>query len=78
MRGFPQTLRVRTCEAPIDCPRKHDWDAFFRDAKDMNELIPGERPDTIVLSKLPARWFSSNNSSKFQPDPKILVEVFQV
>nr|CDS32084.2 A kinase anchor protein 17A [Hymenolepis microstoma] len=64
LRGFPQTLRVRTGEAPIDCPRKHDWDAFFRDSKDMNELIPGERPDTIVLSQLP-------------PDPKILVEVFQ-
>lgn len=78
LRGFPQTLRVRTAEAPIDCPRRHDWDAFFRDSKDMNELIPGERPDTIVLSKLPVRWFSSNNSSKFQPDPKILVEVFQV
>ncbi|KAM7534920.1 hypothetical protein Aperf_G00000102304 [Anoplocephala perfoliata] len=76
LSGFPQTLRVRSGEAPIDCPRKHDWDAFFRDAKDMNELIPGERPDTVVISRLPVRWFSGS-ISKFQPDPKILEKVFQ-
>ncbi|VDD81858.1 unnamed protein product [Mesocestoides corti] len=71
LSGFPQALRVRAGEAPIDCPRKHDWDAFFRDARDMDELLPGERPDTVVVSKLPVRWFAKpGSSSKLWPDPK--------
>nr|CDS17629.1 A kinase anchor protein 17A [Echinococcus granulosus] len=79
LSGFPQTLRVRAGDAPIDCPRKHDWEAFFRDAKDMNELVPGERPDTVVISKLPVRWFArSSSTTKFQPDPEIVEEVFKI
>ncbi|KAL5108668.1 A-kinase anchor protein 17A [Taenia crassiceps] len=79
LSGFPQTLRVRAGDAPIDCPRKHDWEAFFRDAKDMNELVPGERPDTVVISRLPVRWFArSSSTTKFQPDPEVVEEVFKV
>uniref|UniRef100_A0A5K3F0R4 A-kinase anchor protein 17A n=2 Tax=Mesocestoides corti TaxID=53468 RepID=A0A5K3F0R4_MESCO len=79
LSGFPQALRVRAGEAPIDCPRKHDWDAFFRDARDMDELLPGERPDTVVVSKLPVRWFAKpGSSSKLWPDPKVVEEVFQI
>ncbi|CAH8573228.1 unnamed protein product [Dicrocoelium dendriticum] len=57
LSGFPQNLHVRANEAPTDCPRRHDWEAFFRDA-DMDETQPGERPDTIVISGLPVRWFA--------------------
>lgn len=72
-------MRVRAGDAPIDCPRKHDWEAFFRDAKDMNELVPGERPDTVVISRLPVRWFARTSSTtKFQPDPEVVEEVFKV
>lgn len=79
LSGFPQALRVRAGEAPIECPRKHDWDAFFRDARDMNELIPGERPDTVIISNLPVRWFADpEGSSKLWPCPNVIKTVFQV
>ena len=34
-----------------------DWDEFFRDNPDMNEMKAGERPDTIHLENLPVKWF---------------------
>ena len=34
-----------------------DWDEFFRDNVDMNEMKAGERPDTIHLENLPVKWF---------------------
>ncbi|THD21330.1 A-kinase anchor protein 17A [Fasciola hepatica] len=57
LSGFPQNLRVRASEAQTDCPRRHDWESFFRDASNMDETQPGERPDTLVLTGLPVRWF---------------------
>ncbi|KAA3674679.1 splicing factor, arginine/serine-rich 17 [Paragonimus westermani] len=69
LSGFPQNLHVRASEAPSDCPRRHDWEAFFRDAEDTDETKPGERPDTLVLSGLPVRWFSqSARSSQSFPE----------
>ncbi|KAF5405560.1 A-kinase anchor protein 17A [Paragonimus heterotremus] len=69
LSGFPQNLHVRASEAPSDCPRRHDWEAFFRDAEDTDETKPGERPDTLVLSGLPVRWFSqSTRSSQSFPE----------
>lgn len=56
--GFADPLRVRAAEFRPDAPSRHDWDAFFRDARDMDEARPGERPDTIHLEGLPCRWFA--------------------
>ncbi|VDL96517.1 unnamed protein product [Schistocephalus solidus] len=89
LSGFPQALRVRATEAQTDCPRRHDWDAFFRDAKDMDETKYGERPDTVVVDNLPVRWFAADvprsTSSAFGsvsksswPSAHILKEVFEV
>ncbi|CAH8825788.1 unnamed protein product [Trichobilharzia szidati] len=64
LSGFPQNLRVRASEAPYDCPRRHDWEAFFRDAQNMDETKSGERPDTLVLTGLPVRWFSSASHNR--------------
>ncbi|CAH8469905.1 unnamed protein product [Heterobilharzia americana] len=64
LSGFPQNLRVRASEAPYDCPRRHDWEAFFRDAQNMDETKSGERPDTLVLTGLPVRWFASASHNR--------------
>ncbi|XP_052027996.1 A-kinase anchor protein 17A [Apodemus sylvaticus] len=58
LSGFADALRVRAAEFRADFPSRHDWDAFFRDARDMDEALPGERPDTIHLEGLPCRWFA--------------------
>lgn len=58
LSGFADSLRVRAAEFRADFPSRHDWDAFFRDARDMDEALPGERPDTIHLEGLPCRWFA--------------------
>lgn len=58
LSGFADALRVRAAEFKPDFPTRHDWDSFFRDAEDMNETLPGERPDTIHLEGLPCRWFA--------------------
>ncbi|KAL6084109.1 hypothetical protein STEG23_026107 [Scotinomys teguina] len=56
--GFADALRVRAAEFRPDAPSRRDWDAFFRDAPDMDEARPGERPDTVHLEGLPCRWFA--------------------
>lgn len=55
--GFFEPLKVRAAEAKSDFPARHDWDEFFRNSDNMNELEPGERPDTIYLAKMPSNWF---------------------
>lgn len=57
MIGFFEAFKVKACEAKLDFPTRHDWDSFFRDAKHMDEMKPGERPDTIYLAYLPRKWF---------------------
>lgn len=47
MSGFSDLLKIRATEAKVAFPSRHDWDCFFRDAKHMNEMKPGERPDTV-------------------------------
>ncbi|CAH8462870.1 unnamed protein product [Schistosoma turkestanicum] len=64
LSGFPQNLRVRASEAPYDCPRRHDWEAFFRDAQNMDETKSGQRPDTLVVTGLPIRWFASASHNR--------------
>ncbi|XP_039884263.1 A-kinase anchor protein 17A [Simochromis diagramma] len=70
--------KVRAVENKVDFPTRHDWDSFFRDAKDMNETLPGERPDTIHLEGLPCRWFSQKDSQyPDRPSEEALIAVFQ-
>ncbi|XP_026677091.1 A-kinase anchor protein 17A-like [Diaphorina citri] len=76
LSGFADGLRVRATEAKPDFPTRHDWDSYFRDAKNMNEMKPGERPDTIYLSNLPVKWFSTKARPN-QPSEAMLRRVFQ-
>ena len=66
LSGFPESLKVRAAETKVAFPVRHDWDSYFRDAKNMNELRPGERPDTIHLKDLPTRWFAERSDKEGQ------------
>lgn len=77
LSGFSDILKVRAAEFKIDFPTRHDWDSFFRDAKDMNETLPGERPDTIHLEGLPCKWFARKESGSEKPSEEVLVRVFE-
>ncbi|KAM6955544.1 A-kinase anchor protein 17A [Lycodopsis pacificus] len=78
LSGFTDVLKVRAIENKVDFPTRHDWDSFFRDAKDMNETVPGERPDTIHLEGLPCRWFSQKDCPyPDRPSEEVLIAVFQ-
>ncbi|KAM9032367.1 A-kinase anchor protein 17A isoform 4-T4 [Sarcophilus harrisii] len=77
LSGFSDILKVRAAEFKIDFPTRHDWDSFFRDAKDMNETLPGERPDTIHLEGLPCKWFALKESGSEKPNEEVLVKVFE-
>ena len=83
LSGFPELLKVRSAEAKVAFPVRHDWDSYFRDAKNMNELRPGERPDTIHIKDLPTRWFAKKSDieagkgeGKLQPNEDIIRKVF--
>ncbi|XP_060944309.1 A-kinase anchor protein 17A isoform X1 [Limanda limanda] len=78
LSGFTDVLKVRAVENKVDFPTRHDWDSFFRDAKDMNETLPGERPDTIHLEGLPCRWFNQKDSQfPDRPSEEVLISVFE-
>lgn len=73
---------MRAAEAKVNFPSKHDWDSYFRDAKNMNEMKPGERPDTIYLKDLPTRWFIGHNvdnepEKELKPNESVVRKVFQ-
>ncbi|CAI2348937.1 unnamed protein product [Caenorhabditis sp. 36 PRJEB53466] len=59
--GFAEALKVKTKEAKLDFPSRHDWDNWFMKNK-MDEAKPGERPDTVYLAKIPVKWFNDGRS----------------
>ncbi|KAK7097145.1 A-kinase anchor protein 17A-like [Littorina saxatilis] len=82
LSGFPESLKVRAAEAKVPFPVRHDWDSYFRDARNMNELRPGERPDTVYMQDLPTRWFSKHDKGrgteqKLRPSEEIVRRVFE-
>lgn len=79
LNDYPEPLRVKVCEAKSDFPSRHAWDSFFRDASDMDEMKPGERPDTIHISNLPIRWFVHKNErdEDAMPSESLFKKVFE-
>ncbi|XP_037924253.1 A-kinase anchor protein 17B isoform X3 [Hermetia illucens] len=78
--SFTENFKVRACEAKDDFPTRHDWDSFFRDARNMDEMKPGERPDTIHISNLPIRWFCPRhmeNEENVKPSENIFRRIFE-
>lgn len=76
LSGLADALKVRAYEAKLKYPVKHDWESFFRDAQDLNEWKPGERPDTIHVTGLPSKWFSDHKSGN-KPVKEVIVNVFE-
>ncbi|KAL6424886.1 hypothetical protein ACFW04_010041 [Cataglyphis niger] len=75
LAGFPNLLKVRAAEAKDDFPTRHSWDSYFRDAKHMNELKAGERPDTIHITGLPVKWFVEDGASV--PSESLICKIFK-
>lgn len=77
---FTESARIRASEQKDSFPKRHDWDSFFRDARDMNEKKAGERPDTIHFSGLPIRWFCprhQENEDHVKPSESIFKRIFE-
>lgn len=75
LAGFSNVLKVRAVETKDDFPTRHSWDSYFRDAKHMNELKPGERPDTIHISGLPVKWFTEEGGNL--PSESLISKIFK-
>lgn len=79
LKDINDLQRVRAGICKSDFPTQQVWDDFFQRATDMNELKPGERPDTIHVAHLPSKWFIPQQSSKKYelPSEKILLKIFE-
>ena len=78
LSGFAEPLKVTAAQRKVPFPKKHDWDAFFRDTPDMDECKPGERPDTVHIKGLPSKWFLEKDNSKGdKPNPEVVFKVFE-
>lgn len=80
LKNFSELMRLKAKEFKSDFPTRHVWDDFFDEAKDMNQMKAGERPDTIFLSNLPIKWFahySHYNEEDLKPSEKIMFKVFE-
>ncbi|KAG5326847.1 AK17A protein, partial [Acromyrmex heyeri] len=75
LSGFSNVLKVRAAEAKDDFPTRHSWNSYFRDAKHMNELKAGERPDTIHITGLPVKWFTEDNTNV--PSESLVTKIFK-
>lgn len=80
LSGFQELLKVRAAEAKAQFPTREEWDSFFRDNKAMNEMKPGERPDTICVQNLPTKWFLNTHDrsgvNRDKPSDHVVRKVF--
>ncbi|KAG8224099.1 hypothetical protein J437_LFUL001793, partial [Ladona fulva] len=80
LSGFADLLKVRAAEAKLPYPTRHMWDSYFRDSKHMNDIKPGERPDTIHICNIPCKWFqdkSRETGDRDLPSESIFRKVFE-
>ncbi|XP_017783391.1 PREDICTED: A-kinase anchor protein 17A-like isoform X2 [Nicrophorus vespilloides] len=77
LKDFTDLMGVKAVESRNAFPVQHEWDSYFRDAKDMNEMKPGERPDTIHISNLPTKWFIGQNKFESLPSDKLVYKIFE-
>lgn len=82
LKDISDVLKIKAAEAKLDFPTKQTWDDFFSNAKDMNEMKPGERPDTVHLSNLPTKWFvpyhmAQEDDADMKPSEKIFYRIFE-
>ncbi|XP_013174081.1 PREDICTED: A-kinase anchor protein 17A isoform X1 [Papilio xuthus] len=79
LNDYPEQLKVKVSEAKSEFPSRHAWDSFFRDATDMDEMKPGERPDTVHIANLPISWFihEKDSYSDGVPSESLFKKVFE-
>lgn len=59
MPGFQEPFKVKAYSLDVNFPKKKDWEAFYR-SKGLTNFAdgsPGERPDTVRVSRVPVEWF---------------------
>lgn len=82
MNTYTDVLKVRAAESKIIYPNRHEWESFFKDdpsIQSLDELNPGEKPDTVHISDLPCKWFSERkNLADPKPSELILRDVFSI
>ena len=78
LSGFSELLKIKAKKLEPPYPTKSEWEDFFidRGTDTFDDGNPGERPDTLHISDLPVRWFSSSTSDG-HPCPRILTLAFQ-
>lgn len=79
LKDFSELMRVKAAEWKSDFPHRRVWDDFFSSAKDMDEMKPGQRPDTVYISNLPSNWFVPYHltGEDAVPSEKIFYRVFE-
>lgn len=80
LNGISDYIKIKASEAKCGFPTRHDWDSFFRDAKNMDEMKAGERPDTVYLGGLPIKWFrprSAENDEGAKPSETLFKRIFE-
>lgn len=68
LSGFPDAQKVSCGETKVPFPSRHDWDSFFRDSGQFNEMEPGKRPDTIHLKDVPCKFFTNKKKQNVDED----------
>ncbi|TKR94317.1 hypothetical protein L596_008614 [Steinernema carpocapsae] len=71
---FKNPLSVQVEKVRLLSQSEREWDAFFDKAEGMDPKIPGKRPDTMYLSKLPADWFRHDRNGL--PDENVFKKIF--
>ncbi|KAK9879037.1 hypothetical protein WA026_003846 [Henosepilachna vigintioctopunctata] len=80
LKNFSELMRIRAASVKSDFPKRNVWDSFFHDSKDMDEMKPGERPDTVYLFNLPTKWFVPYHlldEENLLPSEKIFYKIFE-
>lgn len=78
LSGFSELLKMKAKRNEPPYPSKKEWEDYFLDRgmDSFEDGIPGERPDTLHISDLPVKWFSSS-TSEGRPCPRVLTLAFQ-
>lgn len=78
LSGFSDMLRVKVRRKEVPHPTKQEWEDYFSDQgmEAFDDERPGERPDTVHIRGLPAKWFVSR-TSEGRPCLRVLIQAFQ-
>jgi splicing factor, arginine/serine-rich 17 len=76
--AYMDVLKVRCAESKIIYPTRHEWESCYQVTQNVNEMKPGERPDTLFLQDVPVKWFLDKKLDAYKPNERIIKEVFGI